>query len=81
MYQALCNAEQVIQCNQPTCVAIHDNGDIYVGSADNFIYVFDQTGQPKKKYVGESCVEVGHLVYKVYSSREMCYMSLIVPNM
>ena len=49
MYQALCNAEQVIQCNQPTCVAIHDNGDIYVGSADNFIYVFDQTGQLKKK--------------------------------
>ena len=31
----------------PSCVAIHDNGDIYVGSYDNCIYVFDQTGQLK----------------------------------
>eukprot|EP00731_Ephydatia_muelleri_P034581 Em0066g19a len=44
-YRTLCNAQQVIQCNWPLCVAIHDNGDIYVGSYDNCIYVFDQTGQ------------------------------------
>ena len=29
------------------CVAIHDNGDIYVGSNADCIYVFDQTGQLK----------------------------------
>eukprot|EP00731_Ephydatia_muelleri_P035529 Em0132g8a len=46
-YHTLCNAQQVIQCNRPACVAIHDNGDIYVGSHDGCIYVFDQTGQLK----------------------------------
>ena len=46
-YHTLCDAQQVIQCNRPACVAIHDNGDIYVGSRDNCIYVFDQTGQLK----------------------------------
>ena len=46
-YHTLCNAQQVIQCNEPRCVAIHDNGDIYVGIDDGCIYVFDQTGQRK----------------------------------
>ncbi|KAL5496825.1 hypothetical protein EMCRGX_G013188 [Ephydatia muelleri] len=46
-YHTLCNAQQVIQCYRPLCVAIHDNGDIYVGSGDHCIYVFDQTGQLK----------------------------------
>ena len=46
-YHTLCNAQQVIQCNRPLCVAIHDNGDIYVGSDYHCIYVFDQTGQLK----------------------------------
>eukprot|EP00731_Ephydatia_muelleri_P008027 Em0004g365a len=46
-YRILCNAQQVIQCHRPLCVAIHDNGDIYVGSDDGCIYVFDQTGQLK----------------------------------
>eukprot|EP00731_Ephydatia_muelleri_P007873 Em0004g211a len=46
-YRILCNAQQVIQCNRPYCVAIHDNGDIYVGSHHDCIYVFDQTGQLK----------------------------------
>ena len=45
-YHTLCNAQQVIQCTAPMCVAIHDNGDIYVGSGDH-IDVFDQTGQLK----------------------------------
>ena len=46
-YHTLCNAQQVIQCKVPRCVAIHDNGDIYVGSHDHCIYVFDQTGHLK----------------------------------
>ncbi|KAL5496409.1 hypothetical protein EMCRGX_G012684 [Ephydatia muelleri] len=46
-YRILCKAQQVIQCNEPMCVAIHDNGDIYVGSGDGCIYAFDQTGQLK----------------------------------
>ena len=46
-YLILCNAQQVIQCYRPKCVAIHDNGDIYVASNDDCIYVFDQTVQLK----------------------------------
>ena len=46
-YHTLCNAQQVIQCNRPLCVTIHDNGDIYVSSHDHCIYVFDQIGQLK----------------------------------
>eukprot|EP00731_Ephydatia_muelleri_P007935 Em0004g273a len=46
-YRILCKAQQVIQCNEPMCVAIHDNGDIYVGSGDGCIYVFDRVGQLK----------------------------------
>ena len=46
-YLSLCTAKQVIECRAPLCVAIHDNGHIYVGSEDNCIYVFDQTGQLK----------------------------------
>eukprot|EP00731_Ephydatia_muelleri_P008240 Em0004g578a len=46
-YHTLCNAQQVIQCNRPRCVAIRDNGDIYVGSDNGCIYVFYQTGQLK----------------------------------
>ena len=41
----LCHAQQVI--SNPVCVAIHDNGDIYVGSFASCIYVLDQTGQLK----------------------------------
>ena len=40
-------AKGVISCWAPRCVAIHSNGDIYVGSGDHCIYVFDQTGQLK----------------------------------
>ena len=47
-YQTLCNPQQVINCSGcPLCIAIHDNGNIYVGSSANYIYVFDQTGQLK----------------------------------
>ena len=47
-YITLCKAHQVIKCSSiPYCVAIHDNGDIYVGSNADCIYVFDQTGQLK----------------------------------
>ena len=38
-YHTLCNAQQVIQCNRPYCVTIHDNGDIYVGSYDHCILI------------------------------------------
>ena len=46
-YLTLCNAQQVIRCSRPLCVTIYDYGDIYVGSRDDCIYVFDQTGQLK----------------------------------
>ena len=46
-YRTLCNAQLVIRCHRPRCVAIHDDGDIYVGSEDHCIYVFNHTGQLK----------------------------------
>ena len=61
-YHTLCNAQQVIQCNTPSCVAIHDNGDIYVGSDDGCIYVFDQTGQLKNT-IGSSGSGDGQFFY------------------
>ena len=61
-YHTLCNAQQVIQCNKPYCVAIHDNGDIYVGSDDGCIYVFDQTGQ-RKNTIGSSGSGDGQFSY------------------
>ena len=61
-YHTLCNAQQVIQCNGPRCVAIHDNGDIYVGSSDGCIYVFDQTGQ-QKNTIGSSGSGDGQFSY------------------
>ena len=61
-YHTLCNAQQVIQCNRPLCVAIHDNGDIYVGSYDHCIYVFDQTGQ-RKSTIGSSGSGDGQFSY------------------
>ena len=43
-YTSLCSAQQVIDANyKPLCVAIHENGDIYVGSLDDHIYVFNQS--------------------------------------
>ncbi|KAL5496826.1 hypothetical protein EMCRGX_G013189 [Ephydatia muelleri] len=61
-YHTLCNDQQVIQCKAPRCVAIHDNGDIYVGSGDHCIYVFDQTGQLKNT-IGSSGSGDGQFSY------------------
>ena len=39
----------MIKCrSSPSCVAIHDNGDLYVGASESCIYVFDTTGHLKK---------------------------------
>ena len=46
-YTSLCDVQQVINVKYPYCVAIHENGDIYVGSGDHHIYVFDQGGHLK----------------------------------
>ena len=46
-YTSLCDANQVINVKYPSCVAIDENGDIYVGSADHHMYVFDQGGHLK----------------------------------
>ena len=47
-YTSLCDVQQVINVKgKPCCVAIHENGDIYVGSNDHHIYVFDQGGHLK----------------------------------
>ncbi|KAL5496495.1 hypothetical protein EMCRGX_G012792 [Ephydatia muelleri] len=71
-YRILCNAQQVIQCNRPRCVAIHDNGDIYVGS-EHHIYVFDQTGQLKNTIGKHSC---GSLWFKHVFTREGVYVRM-----
>ena len=50
-YTSLCDVwpEQVIKAKYPLCVAIHENGDIYMGS-DHHIYVFDQGGHLKNTF-------------------------------
>ena len=48
-YRTLCTAaQQVIKCDLPLCVAVHDNGNIYVGSDTKCIYVFKQSGERMK---------------------------------
>ena len=56
-YISLCDVQQVINVKYPLCVAIHENGDIYVGSNDGHIYVFDQGGHLKNTIgsMGRSC--------------------------
>ena len=50
-YTSLHDVQQVINVKgQPLCVAIHENGDIYVGSGDHHIYVFDQGGHLKSTF-------------------------------
>ena len=66
-YRILCNAQQVIQCNSPRCVAIHANGSIYVGSGDGCIYEFDQTGQLKNT-IG-SCRSVHLSILYIHQGR------------
>ena len=47
-YTVISNPQREITVGgNPYCVAIHDNGDIYVSSSDGSIYVFDQQGQSK----------------------------------
>ena len=41
------DVQQVINVKNPSCVAIHENGDIYVSSYEHHIYVFDQGGHLK----------------------------------
>ena len=53
-YKTLGHVQQVIKCRSgPYCVAIHDNGDLYVGASEYCIYVFDTTGH-LKKIIGSS---------------------------
>ena len=48
-YKTLGHVQQVIKCrNYPCGLAIHDNGDLYVGAYEDCIYVFDTTGHLKK---------------------------------
>ena len=62
LYRTLCSAKQVIKCKWAYCVAIHDNGGIYVGSNNNCIYVFDQAGQLKNT-IGSSGSGDGQFSY------------------
>ena len=54
-YSTLHKVQPVVYCRgHPLCVAIHDSGDIYVGSSASSIYVFDHTGQLKSTIAGYS---------------------------
>ena len=73
-YTSLCDVQQVINVKAPMCVAIHENGDIYVGSVDHHIYVFDQGGHLKNtigrngrrdgQFNGPICISIiGEVMY------------------
>ena len=56
-YTTLCNPQQVIKLiNNPCSFAIHENGDIYVGSAHH-IYVFDECGYLKNTIGSEGSMD------------------------
>ena len=47
-YKAICSPTEVMKLgSNPYCIAIHENGDIYVSSSDHSIYIFDQDRQLK----------------------------------
>ena len=46
-YATLLKPQQVITIAQPYCVAVHENGDVFVGCNNECIYVFDKSGQLK----------------------------------
>ena len=76
VYHTSCNAQQVIQCNRSTCVAIHDNGDIYVGSHDGCIYVFDQIGQLKNTIGSCGCGDGQFLlIYGISIKEDVLYVA------
>eukprot|EP00731_Ephydatia_muelleri_P007103 Em0003g1351a len=66
-YKTLGHAQQVIRCRSgPYCVAIHDNGDLYVGAWEDCIYVFDTTGH-LKKIIGSPGQAFGSNTIKVFT--------------
>ena len=75
-YTTLCDAQQAIRCSQPVCAAIHDNGDIYVLSSDNCIYVFDQTGKLKNT-IGSMGNGDGQFMYPggIYIKGDVLYVA------
>ena len=54
-YSTVCDPNEVINVVKPFCVAVHKNGDIYVGSYDDHIYVFDQGGNIKNTIGRNGC--------------------------
>ena len=51
-YNTLYNAQHVINISGPYCVAVHDNGDLYVASSSHSICVFDQRSGHLKNTIG-----------------------------
>ena len=84
-YASLYDVQQVINVKgKPYCVAIHENGDIYVGSDDDHIYVFDQGGHLKNTigskgsgdgqfymYVPCSIFIIGEVMYSILLTVEI----------
>ena len=69
--------QQVIKCNGgPFCIAIHENGDIYVACEDDFIYVFDQTND-LKDVIGNSGMCNGQFngVHGIYIKDDILYVA------
>ena len=76
-YLTLRDAQQVIKCNSsPYCVAIHDSGDIYVGTYADCIYVFDQRGQLKKT-IGNRGSGDGHFngLHGIFIKADVLYVA------
>lgn len=76
-YCTWANPQQVIKCEGgPFCIAIHDNGDMYVGCEDDFIYVFDQTND-LKDVIGNSGICNGEFngVHGIYIKDDVLYVA------
>ena len=75
-YDTLCDPKLVIHCSGPSCIAIHDSGDIYVACGKNHcIHVFDQAGQ-QKRTIGSCGIGNGqfNLPYGIFIKGDVLYV-------
>ena len=75
-YDTLCDPKLVIHCSGPSCIAIHDSGDIYVACGKNHcIHVFDQAGQ-QKRTIGSCGIGDGqfNLPYGIFIKGDVLYV-------
>ena len=72
-YTTLCDVQQVISVNgKPLCVAVHEIGDIYVGSNNDRIYVYDHSGHLKNTIGSKGQL---NCPFDIFIKKDMVYVA------